>query len=365
MIASRLVAPSDIQAELDLLWNAKENKNKLRASLFNIIFFTKRSPRDEYFHKISIKLIEKFPSRIFFVSTYPDSTEASFKTAVAVMSTEQGEFDITCDFIEMAAAGSSEKEVPFLLLRHIIPDLPIFLVWTEDPGLESPLYESVKQIATRVIFDSESTEDLSRFSKVVLASHLDDALEVADLNWARIESWRDLISSTFCLQETLEQLQKASSITITYNSQETPSFCHTKIQSIYLQAWLATRMNWKPDKKCCSLDLKRFFYHGEKQDIEVELKDIKDKALPPGMILSLEIKTTDEEHFLFTRDAKISHQISLIHSTKKECKLPLKFLVSKGESGGSLVKEICHKGTGKHYLDVLKLIMQWNRGDLC
>lgn len=365
MIASHIVPPSQIQPALDSIWNANENKNKVRASLFNIIFFTRKSPRDEYIHRISLKLIEKFPARIFFISSEQNSPENCLKTAVAVMSTEQGEYTITCDFIEISASGDAEQQVPFVLLPHIIPDLPVFLVWTEDPGIQSPICDELKKFATRIIFDSESTEDLCRFSKSVMTLQKESSCEIADLNWARLESWRDLLSAVFFNSEQIEKLQKTSWIKITYNSQETPFFCHTKIQSIYLQAWLASRMNWTPDQKCCSLDLRRFFYQFEGRDIEIQLQDVKNSKLPPGMILSLELQTFEEDHFIFTRDLETPNQISFVFSTKQECKLPLQFLVSKGESGLSLIKEICHKGTSEHYKEVLQLISKWNRGDLC
>ncbi len=364
-VSSHIVSPSHIQEELDALWNAQENKNKIRASLFNIIFFTKKSPRDDYVRKISSKLIEKFPARIFFISLDPTSKENTLKTAVSVMSTEQGEYSITCDLIEMFAQGNGEQQVPFILLPHIIPDLPVFLVWEEDPALENPLCNELKGFATRIIFDSESTEDLCRFSKAVIKIQSSTNCEIADLNWARLETWRDLLSATFSTPEKIEQLQNTKSITITYNAQETPSFCHTKIQSIYLQAWLAGRMGWTADKKRSSLDLCRFFYETKGRGIEIELQGVKNAQLPPGMILRVELETSQEEHFSFIRDLQTPHQISLIYSTQSECTLPTKFLVSKGESGQSLVKEICHKGTSKHYEEVLHTISDWNRGGIC
>lgn len=365
MTAAHIVPPSQIQEGLDALWNANDNKNKVRASLFNIIFFTKKSPRDDYVHKIALKLIEKFPARIFFISSDAKNGENSLKTAVSVMTTQQGEFGITCDLIEIQAQGEGEKQVPFILLPHIIPDLPVFLVWAEDPGCENSLCNDLKEFATRLIFDSECTEDLCRFSQAVSKIQKSTHAEIADLNWARLESWRDLLSATFSSPEKIEELQRTSSITITYNSQETPFFCHTKIQSIYLQAWLATRLKWAPDKKRSALDLARFFYEFQGNNIEVQLLEVKNSKLPPGMILSLELKTSNEEHYLFSRNLDLPHQITLIYSTKSECKLPSQFLISKGESGQSLVKEICHKGTSEHYQEVLDMISKWGRSAPC
>jgi glucose-6-phosphate dehydrogenase assembly protein OpcA len=365
MIASHLVPPSQIQEGLNSLWNAKYNKNKVKASLFNIIFFTKKSPRDEYIHKIAHRLVEKFPARIFFISSDPELPEVPLKTAVSVMTTKQGEFDITCDLIEIHVQGSAEKQVPFVLLPHIIPDLPVFLVWAEDPGFESCLFNDLREFATRLIFDSECTEDLCRFSKAIAKVQKETGSEIADLNWARLESWRDLLSATFSTSEKIQELERTASITITYNAQETPFFCHTKIQSIYLQAWLASRLKWSPDKKRSALDLSKFFYETEGRSVEVTLVPIKNSKLPPGMILSLEIKTTQEEHYLFARDLDVPHKVSLTYSTKCECKLPTQFIISKGESGQSLVKEICHRGTSQHYQEVLLMISNWGRSASC
>ncbi len=353
MTTLHTVAPTAIRSTLDSLWEAKENKNKMRASLFNIIFFTTKSCREEYVRKIAYKLIEKFPARIFFVSVNPDAADG-LQTAVSVLSTKQGDFDITCDLIEITASGKEEAKVPLLLLPHIVPDLPVFLVWAEDPTRNHALCEELKQFATRIIFDSESTEDLGVFSRSVLEMQRMFSCEIADLNWARLDTWRTLIASTFSHAEKLEKLKNAISVEVTFNGQETPFFCHTKIQSIYLQAWIASRLKWAPVKVNPSLT--SFSYRSQETKIEVTLNEVKHQELPPGMILSLDIKTKEGDCFSFSRDLKEPRQISFKHSSKEECSLPTRMLVAKGESGQSLVNEICHKGTSEHYLDALKII---------
>lgn len=348
------VPPSDIQSTLNALWDAKENKNKMQASLFNIIFFTEKSSREDYVRKVAYKLIEKFPARIFFISVDPDSAD-DLKTAVSVLSTKQGDFDITCDLIEITAAGKEEAKVPLLLLPHIVPDLPVFLVWAKDPTRNHTLCEELKQFATRIIFDSESTEDLGVFAQSVLEMQRVLSCEIADLNWARLDTWRTLIASTFSDPEKIEKLRNITSLEITFNGQETPFFCHTKIQSIYLQAWIASRLKWIPTN--FNPSLLSFSYQFHDQKVGVALTEVKNAGLPPGMILSLDIKTKEGDHFRFSRDPKTSNQILFEHSSHNECSLPTNMLVSKGESGQSLVKEICHKGTSNHYIDALKTIV--------
>ena len=326
----------------------------MRASLFNLIFFVQKSPREEYIRKVAYNLVEKFPARIFFISLDPNSSE-ELKTSVAVISTTHGEFDITCDLIEISSSEKEKPKIPFLLLPHLIPDLPVFLVWTADPSFNQSLCEELKHLATRIIFDSESTEDLSYFAESVLKIHNNDSLEVADLNWARLESWRLLISSAFSNPEKLEKLRKASSMTITYNSQETPFFCHTKIQAIYLQAWIASRLNWKASSYKDPFFLS-FSYISNEKAIEVHLKDSKDAKLPPGMILSVEIKTFENGVFTFSTDELHPGLVAFEYTTATECSLKTNLQIVKGESGQSLVKEICHKGTSQHYIEALDMI---------
>ena len=361
MTISHVVSPSNIQSSLDDLWNAKENKNKMRASLFNLIFFVQKSSREEYIRKVAYNLVEKFPARIFFISLDSNSSEA-LTTSVAVISTTHGEFDITCDLIEISASEKEKPKIPFILLPHLIPDLPVFLVWTEDPTFNQSLCDELKHLATRIIFDSESTEDLSYFAESVLKIQKESSLEVADLNWARLESWRLLISSAFYNSEKLEKLKKASSMTITYNSQETPFFCHTKIQAIYLQAWIASRLNWKVSSFQDPFFLS-FAYLFNDKAIEVHLKDSKNAKLPPGMILSIEIKTSEGGVFTFSTDENLPGQVAFEYATPTECSLKTVLQIVKGESGQSLVKEICHKGTSHHYIEALEMIT--HRGPLC
>ena len=221
-----------------------------------------------------------------------------------------------------------------------LPDLPVFLVWAEDPAQSSSLYEGLKDYATRVIFDSESTENLPEFAKTVLAKEKSGFFEVGDLNWARLDSFRSLISSTFSDPLKGKKLQNLDSISIIYNAQETPFFCHTKIQAIYLQAWLVTRLKLPKDHK-----------------IKISLEGIKNSKMPPGMVISLELKTTEEDSFVFSRDEKHPNQICFEYSTKESCSLPFYTEASKRESGKSLVKEVCHKGTSPHYIEALEYIV--------
>ena len=171
--------------------------------------------------------------------------------------------------------------------------------------------------------------------------------------------------SLFYAKDNLQQIQRSQKITISYNSQETPFFCHTQIQSVYLQAWLACQLDWQ------FLNLRKenntllFSYQTATGPVEIILSTFQLANLPPGLILSMEVSTVDGEHFSFKREPEILHQITYVHSTQSQCSLPSHYIFTKAESGHSLVKEICHRGTSEHFLKVLNLMKKMDGLSLC
>jgi glucose-6-phosphate dehydrogenase assembly protein OpcA len=363
--SARPVSPADIQSELNRIWESLQTTNVARACLFNLIFYTQKNYRAPYIQRIAQKVIEKFPSRVIFVTVDKTSKDDFLKTEVSILSSSKGEFDVACDYIQIEASGSSMSRIPFVVLPHILPDLPVYLIWGEDPGQDDPLFSQFEQFANRLIFDSESTENLPRFASTLLEQQERTHSGVADLNWARIESWREMFSLAFYSKENLEQIAHSRKIAITYNSQATPFFCHTHIQAVYLQAWLACQLEWKFQTLENTNNSLLFKYEGISGQVEITLSTTQHADLPPGLILSVEVSTADEQHFSFKRPKEILNQITYQHSTRDQCDLPSHYIFTKAESGHSLVKEICHRGTSEHFLKVLNLVKKMEGLHLC
>ena len=337
-----VIAPSVIQPELDRIWEGLEGAQKTRASLFNLIFYTEKREREKYIHTIAQKVIEKFPSRVIFITIDTASQEELLETRVSVMPAGDNNSGIACDLIEIDFAGASKERIPFIILPHILPDLPIYVIWGEDPSHSDPLFEQLQKLATKMIFDSETTEDLPNFAKCVLTMKSKRGCNISDLNWARMESWRNLLSSTFYTQERLNQLKHAETIQILYNAHETRFTCHTQVQAVYLQGWLASRLNWPLIKITRDETQFTFEYQGEFGPVKISLYPEQHLHIKAGTVISLDLTTRDQNHFSFGRNLDQPHQISMRFSTLDKCAIPLIYLFEKAESGQSLVKEIGH-----------------------
>ncbi len=337
---------SEIPAALTRLWDALEGTNKMRASLFNLLVVIPKNQRTEYVRTITIKVLERFPSRVIFATVDKTLPNDSLNASVSLIPGAKGSYDVVCDFIEIQASKQSQSKIPFIILPHLLPDLPLYILWGEDPVQDNPISHQLEKWATRIIFDSEVTDNLPAFARTLL-EHSHDC-EIADLNWGRLESWRELLASTFYSTERLETLKQAQKICITYNAYETPFFCHTKIQALYLQSWLATQLGWKPTKAEQGLS-----QYGA---LTVELKAEKNPDLPPGTVISLDIFTPADVHFAFSRDPAHPYQIRILICDVEKCEIPTMFIFTKAQSGLSLVNEITHNGTSPHFLKVLEFL---------
>jgi hypothetical protein len=329
-----LMQVSEIPTALAQIWDALEGTNKMRASLFNLLVITPKNPHTDYVRTITHKVLERFPSRVIFITT-DKNLQDSLDASVSLIPGARGSYDVVCDFIEIQTGKKSESKIPFIILPHLLPDLPIYILWNEDPVQDNPLSHQLEKWATRIIFDSEVTDNLPAFARALL-NHSRDC-EVADLNWARTESWRELLAATFYSADRLQALREAQKITITYNSHETEFFCHTKIQAIYLQSWLATQLGWT------------------KTDL-FELKAEKNPQLPSGSVISIHISAPRDIHFAFSRDPVFPNQVKTIICDSEKCEIPTKYIFSKTQSGLSLVNEITHNGTSPHFFKVLEFL---------
>ncbi len=350
MSIQQIVHPSKIEPELLRIWDSLA-KEKMRACLFNLIVFNRLSPRTDYIRNIVQKVSEKYPCRVLFISSDPTAHTPYLKTAVSVV----GQGTIACDYIDIGVSGPDLERVPFVLLPHLIPDLPVSLLWTEDPSQPHPLFAPLSRLAKRIIFDSESADSLLAFSQTVLALRAKTGIDTADLNWARTEGWRDLIASLFHSEATLDLIQQ---IRFTYNARKTEFFCHLKVQSLYLLAWMASRLQWRFQKATRNLH-----FQFEKQQAEIHPADWE--KLGPGTVISVDIATTDGHLFQSARVPSQYHRVSIQSSNAQKCELPYQFVLGRTATGQSLVKEIITQGTSSHYLEMLKALGQLDQDKLC
>lgn len=362
MTIQQIVSPEHIENELLKIWEDLSKENKMRASLFNLVIFNRLSSRTDYIRNIVQNVVEKFPCRTLFVSEDPDTKQNYLKTAISVLFPKSGESSIACDLIDIGVAGSDIEKVPFLILPHLLPDLPVYVLWAEDPSVPHPLFAPFTRLATRIIFDSESADNLLSFANTLLDLHTKTHVDIADLNWARTQGWRDLIASTFDAPHRLEDLREITSLKFTYNSRESEFFCHLKIQAMYLLAWLSSRLGWKITTTEKNL---YFQLESKTQKIAANIESVSWEKLGSGTVISAQMATAKGHTFEAARIPERYHYVKIHMGSPDTCELPYEFVLGQTATGQSLVKEICTRGTSDHYIEMLKELIILDKDKLC
>lgn len=321
-----------------------------RACLFNLIVYTFKSDKSEYFKEIVNLIIRQFPCRVIFI----EAVQNSSSTEKSLKNQEITTREISWDRLFIQVSEENLARVPFLILPLLIPDLPIYLLWGHDPCTENTILPHLEKLATRLIFDSEATSDLQQFC-LKLLEHLNNSpVQIMDMNWARISGWREILLQIYDSPERLEQLAAAKKIRIHYNSSSNSNGLQPETQAIYLQAWLASCLGWSWDGPKVQPKKNSLRYSSTKGKHEIHFLNISDPSFAAEEILEIEVEGCNDYACSLRRTD--GHHVEVKASNQFQCELPCTLLMPRLDSGKNLVQEIFYQKTSNQYLAMLKLI---------
>ena len=352
---------SEIESALEALWEKHSNTNTIRASLFNLVIYVKKDLREEYLSQLAKNMIRKYPCRMIVITEFENTGEDYLRTYVSDMLPEEGS-SIFCDLINFEVSGSYRERIPFVVLPHLLADKPVYLLWGDDPLKNDPISIKLENRATRTIFDSDSTQNLEDFASMVLKHQEKVFCDIGDLNWARCSPWRNLFAHSFNSAQALHCLEDAKDIHIVFNGSETKDLAHTRIQSMYFQGWLATRLGWKCDTVLSTKDDLCFKYKTNQGLTNLTLSAGSKSDLPSGRILTVDIESHGSEKISFIRSKKNVNKISMHHCSNAICDMPVYHLFNKEMVGRSMKDEVYSQGTDPSFMKVLEFIISCKKG---
>ncbi|NGX54402.1 MAG: hypothetical protein KR126chlam2_00012 [Chlamydiae bacterium] len=346
----------NLDQELATLWDKEQGQNRTRACLFNLVIYTQKAHRDQFYKELIKSVISKYPCRVIWITSDDTAKEPYLRSSVASETIGEGSQQIFCEIIHIEVAGKLSERVPYIILPQIVPDLPVYLLWTQDPATENAILPALEPFAYRIIFDSEASVDLQEFSHSVLSLINRFHCEVGDLNWTALSGWRKTVSSVFDTPKMLAYLSQSRLIQITYNKVGSNHFQHSEFEAAYMQGWLAAQLGWEFKKIEKSEGNLRLTYRTPTQEIAILLIPQEVSTLPPGAMLNLEIESAqDKAHFVFQRKPE-SRQIFVQYSDQNRCDLPFYASIPGMAEGQEIIEEIFYHHPGTHYRNTLGLL---------
>ncbi|TXI40945.1 MAG: hypothetical protein E6Q59_02870 [Nitrosomonas sp.] len=325
------------------------------AYLFNLVVFSPFKHRTPYLQRLVQSIADNFLSRVLFVEI-DDTTPNSEPVIQFQSSALRKEPNITgYEEITFKVPKDQSEKVSFLLLPYLLPDLPVVMLWGQDPTTEHEILPQLIKFSNRLIFDSETAEDLARFSHRILTHADTTSTDLVDLNWARIKGWRDAFDEVFDCPARLEQLTLAKKISITYNSRQDEFFHHCTTQALYLQGWLSHQLGWKLRHLEPSKPTTRVVYFTGSGEAIVELRGIVSDERTPGAILGVEIEGAYENDFSLVE--KSGTPQAMVHiSSKETCELPFSVMISGPRLRYQFLKDLFYSRSSRHYLNTLRVL---------
>ncbi|MCB1112383.1 MAG: glucose-6-phosphate dehydrogenase assembly protein OpcA [Chlamydiia bacterium] len=356
------VTVGQIEDELTKLWESDPDQNRIKACLFNLIIYTHEKRREEYFRNLVDTIIEKFPCRVIFIQADGNANENHLSVDVSNATFIRGDLTVACDQITIQAAGEMMERIPFIVTPHLVPDLPIYLFWGQDPTLPNETYNALEKLASRVIFDSDCTKNLQTFARQMLDILEHSPMEYMDMHWGFTGGWRDAISHVFDTPELIASIRSSTSIQLIYNNKHSEHFLHNDTKAAYLQAWLAAQLGWKYKKIEKEGGAITIIYQNGSNDITISMIPEIKEDLPSGAILEIEFATTDNLFFTLARN-QLLRKIIVHVSTLEKCELPFALPMHNVMRGLNFMKEIFYQPTSSHYRNMLKMLstIEWNQ----
>lgn len=341
---------TNLYEKLDLLWDSEQGKNKTKSSLFTLIMFVQNKEYD-----LLIKdAVSKFPCRIIIIINDIESKEDYLRTFVS----SEAFGKIFCDIIRIEVAGDILERVPLLILPHVLPDLPIYLLWAQSIRDNEKILSNLAPIASRIIFDNRSIQSLHSYAADVLGFHQHSNCQIGDLNWSDISGWRKILTQIFNTKDSFNYLSQSRLINIRYASANQKL---GYIKAAYLQAWLAARLQWRFKTIDTAGDDIYLHYYGPNDDLIISLKPQSADFVLPGALLGVDIESKYYDgHWTCNRNTS-NRQVLVQFHDQERCDIPYYMYLGKVQEGQSIIEEIFYPSMGQHYFDMLSMLasMSW------
>lgn len=343
----------ETKEEVKIVIDGKLDGGKSKACLFNLIVFTHDARCEKNFGSLIDLVAQQLPCRVIFIQANKSGQGIQVKYSTESLKENK---NISTDKITIQSATKDLDKVPFIIFPNIVPDVPVYLLWGADPLREKIILPKLKNFVTRLIFDSECTDNLQDMSKELLEIKGGWDFELLDLNWTRFGGWREVLAKTFDSEERFNQLRNANSVKIKYNSLPEEQFTNPDTQAIYLQAWLATQLGWS-FVSLESKDGSKVINYTGSQSVKIELIPEVYQNYSHEDIIEFEV--SDQNNYQCTVVKKGDNHVLVHMSNQFQCIVPFSLLLSTLK-GRTFIQDVFYHRISPHYVSMLKMISQAN-----
>lgn len=290
-----------------------------RASVLNLVVFATREIHARRAAATIDELATRHPSRAIVIVT--DRERAGRDPDLEMhcrLPHPGGAQQVSYEQILIRARGDADRRLASAVIPLLLPDLPVFLWWTETPPLDAAYFDELLVLADRLIVDSgdfaRPDETLPRLHAVARAGHR--RYGVTDFNWTRITPWRELVMQFFDVPAWRPFLDTITGIRVGFAVDADGREIHPS-QALLLIGWLASRLGWTAVESLAPSEAGGLLFSMKRADgavIPVRVRPRFIRGLEEGDLSGLRIQSEDagrHAEFVVKRSETSAHATAL------------------------------------------------------
>ncbi|MBI3522505.1 MAG: glucose-6-phosphate dehydrogenase assembly protein OpcA [Chloroflexi bacterium] len=286
-----------------------------RASVLNLVVFATREVHAKRAARTIADLSQRHPSRAIVVWVdRPGSTATDRLAMHCDLPRADGREQVSCEQILVRAPGDAGARLASAVIPLLLPDLPVFLWWTDTPPFDAPHFDAMLELADRFIIDSAdfARPELSLKRVREVCARGSGRYGVTDFNWTRLTPWRDLVSAFFDVPAWRPYLDSITGVRVGFTVDADGREVHPS-QALLLVGWLASRLGWLAAQSLAPSEAGGMLFsmtRGDGTRIPVRVRPRFERGLEEGDLSGLRIQATRDgklAEFVVKRAAGNAH----------------------------------------------------------
>jgi glucose-6-phosphate dehydrogenase assembly protein OpcA len=298
--SGRAVDVGRIEAELDKLRYMVAGERgagdgfAMRTSLLNMVVYTQREEETDVASRVIEDLASHHPSRALIVLARPAEGECRIEAQLAAHChiSRSRDQSVCCEEITLRVSGPAALHLHSVTVPLLVPDLPVYVWWTEPLPADSHLILQLMESADHLIVDSNRFADqLGDLPQLARLAEQEPRATLGDLSWRRLEPWRDFFDRQKNIAEMRHHFGSVKSVEIRYADGRGQQ---KSAQAFLLLAWLARELGWDTSSLSAHGGQRLTFRAEEGRQISAYLHPVAYESIEPGSVVSVKIACESE-----------------------------------------------------------------------
>ncbi len=267
-----------------------ETRAQARNCVMNLLAFASSTSEVEAVQDAGAQLSAHHPMRLIVLVLEPAHNVTRLDAWIRSEAHELPDgMPVQCETVRLKVTGTAVTEPAALVEPLLVPDLPTYLWWHGTPPLGQGAMRQVLKLVDALIIDSSSFERpfIATLELAELArSNLDD-VGLFDLQWARLDPWRETVAQFFTPADRRPFLAGINGVGIDYVGEGRGN----RVGAALLAGWLASTLGWKLQRAAAGTGgLVQAFYAAERNHpVEVSFRSVPVGGLREGEVAAIRV----------------------------------------------------------------------------